>query len=127
MIIYNIIKNGSEYQLLDKELPVPEGWTVEAETVNEQYIEDYINAPITIPAVLTMRQARLALLGAGLLGNVETAIAGLPSPLKEAALIEWEYSNEVQRHNGFVEQLAPLLGLTSQQIDALFIQAAQIV
>lgn len=77
-----------------------------------------------VPQSVTMRQARLALLGAGLLDDVEAAIAALPSPQKEAARIEWEYSQEVQRHNGFVSVLAPALGMTDEQTDALFVAAA---
>lgn len=80
-------------------------------------------APPVVPSAVTMRQARLALLGAGLLDDVDAAINALPSPQKEAARIEWEYSQEVQRHNGFVSVLAPLLGLTEAQTDALFVQA----
>lgn len=76
-----------------------------------------------VPQSVTMRQARLALLGARLLDDVEAAIAALPSPQKEAARIEWEYSQEVQRRAGFVSVLAPLLGMTDAQTDALFIQA----
>lgn len=79
--------------------------------------------PTPVPAAVTMRQARLALLGAGLLDDIDAAINALPSPQKEAARIEWEYSQEVQRHNGFVSILAPSLGLTEAQIDTLFIQA----
>lgn len=77
-----------------------------------------------VPTVLTMRQARLVLFTAGLIGSVQAAIDSLPSPQKEKAQIEWEYSNEVQRHNGFVSLLAPALGLTSEQVDALFITGA---
>lgn len=79
--------------------------------------------PPVVPSAVTMRQARLALLGAGLLDDVDAAINALPSPQKEAARIEWEYSQEVQRHNGFVSVLAPMLGLTEAQTDALFVQA----
>lgn len=82
--------------------------------------------PAPVPAAVTMRQARLALLGAGLLDDVDAAIAALPSPQKEAAKIEWEYSQEVQRHNGFVSVLAPSLGLTDEQTDALFVQAEKL-
>lgn len=82
--------------------------------------------PLVVPAAVTMRQARLALLGAGLLPSMDSSIDSLPSPQKEAARIEWEYSHEVQRHNGLVSVLAPILGLTSAQIDALFIGAAQL-
>ena len=81
-------------------------------------------APPYVPVAVTMRQARLALLGAGLLDDVDAAIEALPSPHKEAARIEWEYSQEVRRHNGFVSMLAPVLGLTDAQTDALFIGAA---
>lgn len=77
-----------------------------------------------VPTVLTMRQARLVLFTAGLINSVQAAIDSLPSPQKEKAQIEWEYSNEVQRHNGFVSQLAPALGLTSEQVDALFVTGA---
>lgn len=82
--------------------------------------------PTPVPPAVSMRQARLALLGAGLLDDIDAAINGLPSPQKEAARIEWEYSQEVQRHNGFVSVLAPSLGLTPEQTDALFVQAAKL-
>lgn len=78
----------------------------------------------SIPSAVTMRQARLALLGAGKLTAVDAAIAALPEPQRSAALIEWEYSGEVQRHNGFVAALGPALGLSAAQIDALFVVAA---
>ena len=76
-----------------------------------------------VPFAVTMRQARLALLAAGKLTLITTAINALPEPQRSAALITWEYSTEVQRHNGFVSQLAPALGMTEQQIDQLFIAA----
>lgn len=80
--------------------------------------------PVPVPVEITMRQARLALLGAGKLAAVDTAINAMPEPAKSAAKIEWEYSNTVQRHNGFVAALGPALGLTDAQIDALFVAAA---
>lgn len=81
-------------------------------------------APPVVPAAVTMRQARLALLGAGLLDDVDAAIASIPdATTRRAAQIEWEFSNEVQRHNAFTSMLGSGLGLTSAQIDQLFIQA----
>lgn len=80
----------------------------------------------TVPASITMRQARLVLFTSGLMGSVQSAIDSLPSPQKEKAQIEWEYSNEVQRHNGFVAALGPALGLTDAQIDALFMAGASL-
>lgn len=77
-----------------------------------------------VPLQVTMRQARLALLQSNLLSQVDTAIASLPSPQKEAAQIEWEYSSDVIRTSSFVNSLGTALNLTSDQIDQLFITAA---
>jgi len=85
---------------------------------------DAARAVMNVPERVTMRQARLALLGAGLLSSVNAAIDSLPEPAKSAALIEWEYSSEVWRNRPFVQQLGGALGLSSAQLDALFIQAA---
>ena len=73
-----------------------------------------------VPTQVTMRQARLALLGAGLLDTVETAIMAAGP----AAKIEWEYAQEVQRASGLVPAMAIALGMTEAQIDALFVTAA---
>lgn len=80
--------------------------------------------PVRVPAEVTMRQARRALHASGKLSLVEAAIAALPEPPKTVAQIEWEYSNTVQRHNGFVSQIAPLIGMSESEIDSLFITAA---
>ena len=76
------------------------------------------------PKAVTMRQARLALLQAGLLSTVNTAVANMPGAAGEAARIEWEYSGEVQRDKALVQALAPVLGLNDAQLDALFMTAA---
>lgn len=85
--------------------------------------EDLPVLPV-VPASITMRQARLALHSQGLYAAVGAAIDALPDPPKTAAIIEWEYSNEVQRRNGFVSSIAPILGLTEAQIDDLFLLGA---
>ena len=91
------------------------------------YVEPVIDTPpVVVPAAVTMRQARLALLSAGLLPSVEAAIDAMTEPTKSAARIEWEYSNELQRSNALVTALGPALGLSGSQIDQLFISAAGI-
>ena len=80
--------------------------------------------PVQIPQQVTMRQARLALLGAGLLSGVNAAIAGLPEPDKSAAQIEWEYAAVVERSSGLVPAMGAALGMTTQQLDDLFTLAA---
>lgn len=82
--------------------------------------------PEPVPQVVTMRQARLALLAAGLLGAVETAIDALPSPDKEAAQIEWEYAMEVNREWPLINSIGSALGLDDAAIDALFIAASKL-
>lgn len=77
-----------------------------------------------VPQIVSMRQARLALLSAGLLGSVESVIDGLESPQKEAARIEWEYAQEVRRTDPLVLLLAPALNLSEEAIDGLFTRAA---
>ncbi|MGL4574538.1 MAG: hypothetical protein ACRCV9_07090 [Burkholderiaceae bacterium] len=80
-------------------------------------------APL-VPVSVTMRQARTALLAAGLYANIPAILDALPEPQKSAAKIEWEYSGEVQRNRPLVNQLGQALGLNSSQLDALFITAA---
>lgn len=96
-----------------------------------QMLADWIAAyvppppePVAVPQIVTMRQARRVLLAAGRLTDVNNAINALPSPAKEEAQIDWEYGQEVQRHNGFVSLLAPVLGMTEADMDALFIAGA---
>lgn len=78
-----------------------------------------------VPQSVTMRQARLALLGIGLLDDVDAAIAAIPDPVqRKAAEIEWEYAATVERGSPLIAQLGPALGLNDEQLDALFAQAA---
>ena len=96
------------------------GWVVVALTAAEMTAI----AKAKVPASVTMRQGRLALLAAGKLAQVDAAIASLPEPQKSAALIEWNFSNELQRGNAFVATLGAALGLSDAQVDQLFITAA---
>lgn len=88
--------------------------------------ESWSSILIDVPSKVTMRQARLALLGAGLLDQVETLLASLEGPEGQAARIEWDYSSEVHRHKPFVQSLGSQLGLDDEQLDQLFITASQI-
>ena len=84
------------------------------------------SAPTLRITKVTMRQARLALLGAGKLPAVNAAIAAMQGAQGEAARIEWEYSQEVQRDRGLVTALGSQMGMTEEQLDALFTAAAAI-
>lgn len=105
---------------------LPSGCTeitdAEAETIRAA------NAPTsTVPQSVTMRQARLALLSARLLDDVDAAIATIPDPTtKKAAEIEWEYAQTVDRSSPFTQLLAGGLGLSSEQLDSLFLQGSRL-
>ena len=79
-----------------------------------------------VPSQVTMAQARLALNAIGKLTAVDTAIATLPEPQKTQATIKWDYSSYVSRTDPFTLELGAALGLSSDQIDQLFIAAATI-
>ncbi|MEM8511091.1 hypothetical protein RCH14_000382 [Massilia sp. MP_M2] len=77
-----------------------------------------------VPQEVSMRQARLALLGRSVLGQVDAAIESLPSPEREAARIEWDYSSVVARNSPLVVMMGAALGLDDSALDQLFITAA---
>ena len=83
----------------------------------------YVPPPSDVPQVVTMRQARLALLGAGLLAQVNTAVANMPGAEGDSARIEWEYAQEVRRDSPLVAALSATFGWTSAQLDDLFVLA----
>ena len=70
--------------------------------------------------VVTMRQARLALLAAGKLDAVAAAIAALPLPQSAAAQIEWDFASEVRKDSPLIATLAPAIGLSNEDLTALF-------
>lgn len=80
--------------------------------------------PVPVPQVVSMRQARLALLKRGYLSQVEPIINQLPEEQKQAALIEWEFAGTVDRDEALTRVLVAGLNLTEQQENELFELAA---
>jgi hypothetical protein len=79
------------------------------------------SAPV-IPTSISPAQARLALLGAGLLDQVEAAVAAG----SRATQIAWEMATVIERSSPTVVALSAALGLTDAQLDDLFTTAAGI-
>ena len=77
-----------------------------------------------VPQAVTKRQGRQALVLAGKLSLVQQAIDALPEPQRTLMQIEWDDSTEFHRQRPSLIQLGTAIGLTSQDIDNLFIQAA---
>lgn len=84
----------------------------------------YVPPPSKVPQVVTMRQARLALLGVGLLQPVVDAVAAMPGIEGDAARIEWEYAQEVRRDSALLASLANTMQMTDEQLDTLFTEGA---
>jgi len=125
---YQETENGS-YTIEGMTIPAAEGnrhyraMLVEIDA-GEAEILPYVEPPTPIPQVVTMRQARLALLSQGLLSSVESAIDTLEDPPKSEVRIEWEYSQTVERDRPFVTLLGNALGLDKAGLDDLFTLAA---
>lgn len=79
---------------------------------------------ILVPSQVTMYQARAALIQAGLFQQVDTDIQSLGSSSLEYQA--WEYATNFYRNSPFIVSLGTQLGLTSDQIDQLFIAANNI-
>ncbi len=83
-------------------------------------------AVVVVPGSVTMRQARQAMLSAGILAQVDALIAAMPGEEGESARIDWNHAREVKRDWPLIGALGPQIGLTEQQIDDLFIYAATV-
>ena len=78
-----------------------------------------------VPASVTRRQARQALLLAGLLDQVQVAIDAIPDPVQRGMLqIEWDDGQTFDRDRPTVLTIGAALGLDDAGLDQLFIAAA---
>ena len=105
----------------DASIDVKEGYGY----TNVEGVDTFIPVPVTAtgcPSFVKMKQARLALLAAGHLSAVKTAIA----TMSEEVQIEWEFSETVERSSPLVTAIAALLPLTNVEVDNLFINASTI-
>ena len=79
-----------------------------------------------VPMQVDMAQARLALLSKGLLDRVGSEIEAMEEPARSNAKVEWEFRITIRRDNPLVLTLGALLGLSSDDLDDLFIEAAKL-
>lgn len=117
-----------KYEIVDDIIVREDGTSIPRDERNPDYRAylAYVEAGgvvVTQPepkvASVTPRQARLALLGAGLLSQVETAVNAAGGAIK----ISWEFATSINRDDALVGSIATQLSLTEAQIDALFAQA----
>ena len=116
---YVIVSYGTPPELDENQVAVP---SVVAEIDGVwQYTYTVADVQPSVPDSITMRQARLQLLSAGLLDTINQALATNP-----AAQIEWEYATEVFRNNPLIASVQEQLSMTDEQIDQLFIAASKL-
>lgn len=80
-------------------------------------------APV-VPSEVPLWSFRAVLKIAGLQPQVEAILAAIPGNPGIVAREQWEFANFAVRNDPTVIALATQLGLTSEQVDAYFIQAA---
>jgi len=121
MIIYYFDENGN-YTGSGESHTLAENST-ELKPPSEEYTYDG-NTWVLIDAVpvkITMRQARLALLQAGLLDAITSSIV---ESTDEEMKIEWEYATEIRRDWPSLISTTESLGVSKFDLDAMFIAAS---
>jgi hypothetical protein len=107
---------GNEQAVIDQ----PEGF--DTERMGEYVYADGVLS-IAVPQIVTMRQARLALLQSGHYATVVDYITGMTGDAGIAARVTWEYSTTVERYMPLTIQLKGILGLTDLETDELYLLA----
>lgn len=115
------------------------GYTVVSDEDYEAYLLE--QAPVLVDwqatqpkniAPVTNQQLRTALVMISYQQNkpnihpdaIRAFIEQLPEPNRSLALQQWEYSNEMLRNNPMVNSLAGALGLSSSDLDGIWLYAA---
>ena len=81
--------------------------------------------PAPVPAAVTRRQARRALILAEKIDLVQPAIDAIQDPIQRKLMqADWDDSQEFQRYQPTLLALGEAIGLTSEGIDDLFRLAA---
>ena len=77
--------------------------------------------PIEVPQTITPLQSKLQLRELGLLDEVDTLVA-----TDRKVQLYWEYALTIERNNEVLLSMSEQLGLTSEQLDDMFIQASKL-
>lgn len=86
-----------------------------------------LTLPPPCPTSVTRRQAKQALLLAGLLPQVQPAIDAIADPTTKAMVqIEWDDSQTFERNRPALIALAAALGMDDEALDQLFTTAAEL-
>lgn len=103
-------------------------WEVRDESGTLIGVNQRADEAVVVPSSVSARQIRLWLLRQGIsLAAVDAAIDAIPDQLqRDSVRVEWDYSGYVERTHPFLVPLAAALGLSEQQVDQAFVEAAGI-
>lgn len=97
---------------------------------NQQEIIDKISLfdeswePAIVPEIVTPRQFKTAVVMSGIqLSQIDQVINSMQEPDKSIAYIAWEYALEFERTHPLISQIGNSIGLTSKDLDDIFILA----
>ena len=129
---YAIIENGVVANIAVANAPLAANWVdgtgaqIGDEYVGGEFVRPEVIDPV--PEPVTRRQAKVALLQAGLLDEVEAGIEAITDTItKRIAKLDWSEAQEFRRDWPLLNQLAAGMGITDGQLDELFRVAAGII
>lgn len=121
-LILEAPENSEDYRYV----VLPDGTAGWIELTQEEKDQRVLDAQKAIERrkvkVVSMFQARAALIQAGLFDTVDQMLQQEGGVNLQA----WEYATEVRRDSELVQSMAAALNLTDEQVDALFAAAKQI-
>lgn len=80
------------------------------------------------PAVVTslsMARLRASLIDLGLIQKVVDGLNALPSPIKEKALVVWEYAPEVPIESYLAQTIKTIIDFTDEEFNEFYVTASQ--
>lgn len=99
------------------------GW----QYTNGEFVAPELPEPAPqVPQVVSRAQGKTALIQAQLWSRVLDYVANLPEPEKSLSEVVLHDTQEWRRDNAFLVTAGAALGLDDQQMDALFVAAAEI-
>lgn len=124
-------ESHADLNWIETELPVEPGCTYENGVFvsladQQQQIIDAEAAARAdlVPQVISKFQAKMILHAYGLLPAVDAVMADPATDI--TARLAWEDAQEFRRHSPTIAAMAAMLDLSSEQLDTMFKQAAQI-
>lgn len=126
-----LVHNGRIHATATDDYAGPDAWLPAPPGFDLQRLADYrvIDGALVLapPPSVSRKQARKALLLAGLFEAVQPAIDAIEDPLqRQLVQIDWDDAQTYERDDPTLLSLAAALGMSDAELDALFVTAARL-